>query len=432
MHTLLFEVFIGVLFLPFSTSFFTAPISTLLNYNKSTIVCLGQTDTLYNGTMISQPAFDYSYTDYCIIGISTSLVNNLTQTTTYRSSISGWNMFRNMAIHQCNFPTNMDIGYGSCTPYYYQTATSIQLCVCSTNNCTATYSTCQTSVNQALSSPPPLLPVLQPSLTNAITCQDLSVNMSASNNVIPPMYSGCNFLNSFLPTDISKCYIYTPNHTVICGVFYDPIQGIYRQMAMIEGEYEQWMYQMMQVLIMVALNSSYNYQYQTSTSIAVIFPGGPGSSETGWCLCTTNNCNLDFTTCTNGMNIPSYLLAYNGSTSSTSSQSTSSGTIASSVSTTTVTVGSTSSTSTSVNTTLQLSTVTSVTTSIAVSTIGVGNNNALPSSRTSCILSNKPFYLMFLVTSFNCFISLFVAGVKYNRHLLVAVFASIIIIISSL
>jgi hypothetical protein len=56
----------------------------------------------------------------------------------------------------------------------------------------------------------------------------------------------------------------------------------------------------------------------------------------------------------------------------------------------------------------------------------------LPSSRTSCILSNKPFYLMFLVTSFNCFISLFVAGVKYNRHLLVAVFASIIIIISSL
>ncbi len=387
MHTLFFEVFIGVLFLPFSTSFFIAPVSTLLNYNVSTITCWGQIDTLYNGTMTSQSDGDNSYTDYCIIAISTSLVNNLPQTITYRTFISGWSMFRNMAIHQCNFSTTMDIGYGNCTPYYYQTATSIQLCICSTNNCTVNYSTCQASVNQALSSPPPLLPVLLPSLTNTITCQDLGVNMSAANNITPPMYSDCSSLNFLVPTDISKCYIYTPNHTVICAVFYDPIQGIYGQMALIEGDYEGLIYELMQSLTMVALNSSDYYQYQTSTSVAVIFPGGPGSSNTGWCFCTTNNCNVDFTTCTNGMNIPSYLLASNGSTSSTSSQSTS---------------------------------------------IGVGNNNATASSRTSCILSNKPFHFTFPVTTFNYFISLFVAGVKYNRHLLVAVFAIITIITSSL
>jgi hypothetical protein len=47
-------------------------------------------------------------------------------------------------------------------------------------------------------------------------------------------------------------------------------------------------------------------------------------------------------------------------------------------------------------------------------------------------LSNKPFHFTFPVTIFNYFISLFVAGVKYNRHILVAVFAIIIIITSSL
>jgi hypothetical protein len=75
-------------------------------------------------------------------------------------------------------------------------------------------------------------------------------------------------------------------------------------MALIEGDYEGMIYELMQILTMVALNSSDYYQYQTSTSVAVIFPGGPGLSNTGLCFCTTNNCNVDFTTCTNGMNIP--------------------------------------------------------------------------------------------------------------------------------
>ncbi|CAM4890413.1 unnamed protein product [Rotaria socialis] len=110
----------------------------------------------------------------------------------------------------------MDIGYGNCTLYPFETATSMQLCICSTNNCTATYSTCQASVNQALASPPPLIPVLQPTLSNTITCCDNTI--------------------AFVATNMSACYSYTPNHTLICSVFYDPIDGNFQQAAMIEGD----------------------------------------------------------------------------------------------------------------------------------------------------------------------------------------------------
>ncbi|CAF1254853.1 unnamed protein product [Rotaria magnacalcarata] len=77
-------------------------------------------------------------------------------------------------------------------------------------------------------------------------------------------------------------------------------------------------------------------------------PDNTGQNNIVMCLCTTNNCNVDLITCTNGMNIPSYLLGYSGSTASlptTSTINTSSGT--------TVSSGSASSSSTSINTSLQ-------------------------------------------------------------------------------
>jgi hypothetical protein len=301
MHTLFLGFFICVLFPPFATQFLTAPIPTNSYYaNRLNLNCSGRTDTLYNNITTYENDGDSTGASYCFIAIVTSLVNNLNQIITYRDAIYLWNMYRHIAINQCNFSTIMDIGYGSCTPYYYETATSIQLCICSTNNCSVNYTSCQASVNQTLSSPPPLLPVLQPTLSNTITCQDFYANYSAIYNITPPMYAGCQNLITLSEPDSSKCSTYTPNHTVLCGILRDSTQGSYQQKAFIEGDYEPWMNNMIVSGISIASNSSFGYLNQTSTSIAVI-SNNSGQSYLELCLCTTNNCNVDFTTCASGI-----------------------------------------------------------------------------------------------------------------------------------
>ncbi|CAF0897053.1 unnamed protein product [Adineta steineri] len=180
-------------------------------------------------------------------------------------------IYRNFAINHCGFSTTMDIGYGNCTPYCYQNATSIQLCMCSTDFCSDTYSSCQASVNQARSSPPPSMPVLQPTLSNIITCQDAYVNLSAALNIIPPMYMGCNWFMNFGDADFYKCSSCSPNYTLICGVWYDPIQGSFQQMGMIEGAYKFLMEAMIENAALSDNSSSDVYLYQTSTSIATFW-----------------------------------------------------------------------------------------------------------------------------------------------------------------
>ncbi|CAF1085391.1 unnamed protein product [Adineta steineri] len=148
------------------------------------------------------------------------------------------------------------------------------------------------------------------------------------------MYLGCYFM---LPAvDVfdmytdngTKCYAYTSNHTVMCTISIDPIQGVLEQVALIEANYELWM----NATIMAGanlMNDGYTYyQYQTATSIVTIATNGSNQFNQALCLCTIDNCNIDIATCTNGMNIPSYLLSYNGSIS------TSQGTTVSSSSTT--------------------------------------------------------------------------------------------------
>ncbi|CAF3679394.1 unnamed protein product [Adineta steineri] len=252
--------------------------------------------------------------------------------------------------------------------------------MCSTNFCSDTYSSCQASVNQARSSPPPSMLVLQPTLSNIITCQDAYVNYSATYYIIPPMYMGCAWFMNFGDADPDKCSSCSPNHTLICGVWYDPIQGSFQQMAMIEGAYEFLMEAMIENAALSDNSSSDAYTYQTSTSIATFWYVSSEQYYGGFCFCTTSNCNPDFATCTQGMNIPSYLLTYNGSTSSMSSVSTgtssSSNTVSSSSTRASTTrIGSTSSSSSSIITSLLSSTRTPITTSTAVSSSSVGTSN---------------------------------------------------------
>ncbi|CAF2047011.1 unnamed protein product [Rotaria magnacalcarata] len=129
-------------------------------------------------------------------------------------------------------------------------------------------------------------------------------------------------MNNFGDSDFSRCSYYSPNRTVICGVFYTPLQGSLQQVAMIEGGYELLMLEIIEEAAFSSNISSGIYLYQTSTSVAPLTPVSSEPYYGGFCFCIRNNCNADFATCTQGMNIPSYLLAYNGSTSSTSSVST--------------------------------------------------------------------------------------------------------------
>ena len=388
MHILLLTIFTGVVFLPHTSSFLTGSASTILNYVSLNLTCSQQIDTLYNGTITYQYPGNSTQAYYCLVAVITSLQNNLTQTVTNRFTMSYWNQYRNFAINRCGFSTTMDIGYGNCNPYYFQTATSIQLCICSTNNCSDTYSICQASVNQVRSSPPPSMVVLQPTLSNIITCQDAFVNMSVTNNIIPPEYLGCDFMINIGDPDFLRCSSYSPNRTLICGVFYNPVQGSFQQVAMIEGDYE--------LLLLVTIgevafsgNSSLGiYPFQTSTSIATLSSASSGLYYEGICLCITNNCNVDFTTCTQGMNIPSYLLAYNGSTSSTSSVST-----GTSSSGTTVSSGSTAAATTRIgSTSLISSTSTPITTWITVSSTSVGTSNTSHNTVAYRSLGEKFFF----------------------------------------
>ncbi|CAF2195520.1 unnamed protein product [Rotaria magnacalcarata] len=242
MHTLFLRICVGVLFLPFTSSFLTAPASTLLNYTGRNLTCMSTIDSSYIGPIPPVNQLEFTGAAYCVIAIITlPTSNNLTVTQTYRSAILFWNLYRNIAINQCKFSSAIDIGYGRCAPYYYAMATSLQLCICSTNNCSATYFICQASVNQALSSPTPLLPVVQPTLTNIIACQDSGFIASAAQNVTPPQYLGCSFPIMWGGADSSECSTYTSNHSIICGVAYFAAQGISYIMTMVEGDYELWM-----------------------------------------------------------------------------------------------------------------------------------------------------------------------------------------------
>ena len=370
MHTLFLGFFICVLFPPIATQFFTGPVPAYSYYvSRLNLNCSGRTDTLHNGTTTYDNKIDLTKATYCVIAIVTSFANNSIATKTQRSGTYLSNTYRNFAIHQCNFSTGIDIGYGNCIPYYYQTAASIQLCICSTNYCSNNYTSCQASVNQALSSPPPLLPVLQPPLSSTTTCQDYYASYTAALNITPPIYTGCSLLLG--DQDVSKCATYIVNHAAICAVFYISQQRFSYQIALIEGSYEVYIDYMINATLAIRFNSPLGYQYQTSGSIAVIWPDNSGEYYTGMCLCTTNNCNVNFATCTIGMNISTYPLTYNGSTSTT----------ASTISASQLNI-----------TTLQSLATTSVTTSIVTSGISVRDNTSLPSNGTSDSLSEKLSY----------------------------------------
>jgi len=312
-------LFILVVLVSITSSFFQGPVPTYANYTHRGpyITCPFKTSLLYNGTTTydsgptnifgADPFHPYIDSAYlCVIYVTTTRgPYNLLQTVTNWFVIGYWNYYRNTAIHQCNFSASIDIGYGNCTPRVWETAISQQLCICSTSNCTISFATCMSSVDATLSSPPSQLPILQPNLTESITCHDQSADYDIAHNRTP-IYTGCSITSYTLGgADQVKCSNYMMNHTVLGSVWYDPVQGNYNQYALTEGTYED----SMSIVINYAING-WPF-YQSATSIVVVLHT---SYPYNWaiCLCMTDNCNQDITTCTDGINFNRSILTYNG------------------------------------------------------------------------------------------------------------------------
>lgn len=397
-----------LLLLPLASSFFTAPVphhGTYINQEPN-LTCPFKTSRLYNETTTydsgptnifgadpSQPYISNVY--LCVIIITTTHgPYNLLQTVTNWFVISFWNYYRNTAIHQCNFSSSIDIGYGNCTPRVWETAISQQLCICSTNNCTTSFSTCMSSVDAALSSPPPQLPVLQPNLTNTITCHDASADYDITINRTP-FYTGCELTAYTLGgADEYKCSNYTTNHTVLCSVWYDPVQSNYNQFALIEGDYEE----NMNIVIDYARDGW--LVYESTTSVLVVLHT---SYPYNWaiCLCMTNNCNKDITTCTNGLNFNHSLLTYNGTSPWNSTNVTSS--TAASIILSTLTSSSTAAASTSATAVTQLthsSLYSTSATSTPSSQLNINSSMHSSSSKINSLLSSILLFLSSLLNRF--------------------------------
>jgi hypothetical protein len=353
-------------------SFLLLPANTTWIGPGRNVTCFSQSSVNYNGTTTYYGGFINYYVDYCFVVQETTQYNGMPQVSTNFYFIAGVNYYRNVGINQCGFSPSMDIGYGSCTPLSYQLPSSIILCICSTNNCSASLSACQASVNQTMSSPPPLLPSMTPTLTNSIMCQDSTQIYDATHNITPIVYTSCTSPLLDFPYDPVACAAYALTHTVACLINYDALQGSYYPMALFQDSYEYF------VFWLALDSSSLGVDSESSSSIVTIYYLNP-SYNAATCICTTNNCNINFTTCSNGTSFPQGLLAFNGSTSPPPS----SAPINTTITTSTVT----GSQSASQTTTLTASTVTgshsaSQTTTLLTSFTNATNRTTLPTNST--------------------------------------------------
>ena len=313
--------------------------------------------TFYNGTPVVYYAANV---DYCVFYQETIQVNGSSYNRTERSVIYDVNVYRDMALSQCGFSAAQEIGYGSCTSLPYHQRSSVMLCICSTSNCSGNMTTCQASVNQALSSPP--LPLI-PRLTNTIACFDTYLNYSATSNATPPRYFSCDMeLNPSV--NYTACNTYTSTHSVLCFVYLDLSGSVSGQMAFSEQSYTWFMYY--HLITCIILGDSCILYESTSNMLMMLLYNGTSVSVSAYCFCTTDNCNADFATCSAGINYTQVSPNSNETTTASSTLSTSATPLTSSTRSTTL--SSTTSTSSSVSSTTQTSSTTSASTTSSTTT----------------------------------------------------------------
>lgn len=247
--------------------------------------------------------------DFCLIEqIRITLRNGTIVNTTLASVINGYNYFKQYISGRCSsgqfWPSTTPIGYGTCTRLPYETY-SLTLCICSTSNCNADYSTCVASVQATQSSPPPNLPFSIPELTNLISCRQGYQGLTYQD-----MYYGVGWpYNEYTPFNMSEVRAYQSSHAVACMLYVNVQTGDWYQIAVLYEDYSSVLYS-----ILISRTSNLLSMYaESSTSVAAqMLSAYYTNSSYYWyantftqivCLCTTNNCNHDLSTCAIGLNV---------------------------------------------------------------------------------------------------------------------------------
>ena len=179
---------------------------------------------------------------------------------------------------------------------------------------------CQTSVNQAVAAPPPVLPVVVPTLTNIINCYDDTIDWASSQNITNPSALACLLLRFYISIgsySYQDCVRYALNHTKVCMTIYYVNSNTSVRAALFEDAYEGILsqgagYTLMQFRL-----------YESPTSVIWDAFANPNQRQI-FCFCTTNYCNADIQTCSSGINYPALFLTETGSTSSTTTSTVSS------------------------------------------------------------------------------------------------------------
>ncbi|CAF3716259.1 unnamed protein product [Rotaria socialis] len=195
--------------------------------------------------------------------------------------------------------TTTDVGYGNCTTLPYEIflpGVLPILCICATDRCNANLSTCQASV--AAYAPSPRLITAFPSLTTHVSCQDNAAQSSGGSIT----FWRCLYLGSFFPfVNTTLCDAYFANNTVMCFI---NTNGYIKGYTYEEYDTDlsfQWLYNQ---YLAAAYSPNAQFIYNESSTQLLFFTtyGGGGAIGGTQCFCTTNNCNVNLSTCATGLN----------------------------------------------------------------------------------------------------------------------------------
>lgn len=274
------------------------------------ISCVHYSSSSYQSSIITgnglTNATHSPYYDFCAIRqINSTLSNGTTIFRVVMIPMTGYNEFKQFISNRClpgQFqPAITPIGYGSCARLPYESYT-VKICICSTDNCNLRYSLCEASVQAAQSSPPPNLPPYFQERTSLISCREGYRGLNYAG-----MFNESVWIdNEFYPVNLSGIRPYKSSHAVACLLQVDG-SGDYYQISLTSEDYSQ---HLNRILFTKRFNSLHIYA-ETSTSVAVAIGFANQTNASLFsngtvdflrqCICITNYCNQDLTTCVNGL-----------------------------------------------------------------------------------------------------------------------------------
>ena len=294
----------------YTNGFLLRPVLDVLNSSRRNLRCPLPSSGDPNDTYYGYRSSAGENMDYCVVIEETFGTGSSSYNKTTGASIFYFNEYRYMAIDRCGFSPTSDIGYGNCTPRPYETATTIELCICATMNCSISMAICRASVDQmrASSSPPPLLPVITPRFTNRITCHDnTSILFPGFPSPYPPsMNFGCTQSGIRTAVNFSRCHSYAISNSVVCLYYYLPMYyyqppiTLILKMPLFDDTYIIHLHRYFRHVL---VNYSSSAEGSTNLVWTTPVPFWPLNFTEVQCFCTTNNCLTDFATCSNGLNV---------------------------------------------------------------------------------------------------------------------------------